>query len=204
MYRQFCLNVVLIVACLTMSSSVQGQVEEAEAIAQLEAVGGRVTKIAADSEDREVSLYLAGKSVTDDHVALIKSIGNVKWLNLANTSVTNQGLSHLGGVKLSRLHLEKTGVGDEGLAHLKEQMELEYLNLYGTQVTNEGLKHLARLTKLRKLYVWQSGVNQEGIEWLQGKLPELEIVGAAKLDAQPEATKETESGTQVEEKGSDK
>lgn len=204
MLRQFASKIILIVTCLTLNAWAFGQVDESDAIRQLEAVGGRVTKISADSEDREVSLYLAGKSVTDEQVALLTSVDNVKWLNLANTSVTDQGLTALAEMKLTRLHLEKTGITDKGLAHLKSQSELEYLNLYATQVTNEGLKHLTGLAKLRKLYVWQSGVNQEGIDWLQAELPELEIVGAVKLDAQPAEPKAAETEAKKDETKPDK
>lgn len=188
MHRQIESGIIFIVMFLTMGGWVCGQ--EADAIRQLEEIGGRISQIAADSEDLEVSLYLAGKTVTDEHVELLADISNVKWLNLANTSVTDEGLSVLVERPLNRLHLEKTGIGDDGLVHLKDLSELEYLNLYGTQVTNEGLKHLAGLKKLRKLYVWQSKVDQEGIEWLTSQLPDLEVVGAVSFDAQPEESKE--------------
>lgn len=168
------------------------QVSEAEAIKQLEAIGGRVMTIAADTEDREVSLYLAGDKVDDEKVALLRSVSNIKWLNLANTAVTDAGLAPLQNLKLEKLHLEKTGIGDKGLAHLKNQTELVYLNLYGTNVTNEGLRQLAGLSKLKKLYLWQSKVDEDGMAWLKAELPDLVVVGAVNLntDTNEEAAKD--------------
>lgn len=169
-----------------IASPLTAQVTEDDAIAELQSLGGRVITIAADTTDREISLYLAGDAISDQQLPLLKSVSDVKWLNLANTSVTDQGLAHLHDLKLTRLHLEKTTVGDKGLAHLKNQTDLQYLNLYGTKVSNEGLKHLAELSKLRKLYVWQTAVDQDGIQWLTERIPELEIVGAVQLQTEPE------------------
>ncbi len=185
MILQFGAKLILIMACSALNTGLFGQVSEADLIAELEALGGRVANIAANTDDREVSLYLAGDDVTDHHVSLVKGIANVKWLNLASTSVTDEGLANLANLKLSRLHLEKTAIGDRGLEHLKDQTELVYLNLYSSRVSNAGLKHLGELKKLRKLYVWQTAVDEEGIEWLQNQLPELEIIGEVKLDAKP-------------------
>jgi hypothetical protein len=193
-------SLLILIALFTTSTSF-AQVEEAEAITQLEAAGGRVMTIAADTTDREVSLYLAGDAITDEHLTLLKSISDIKWLNLANTAITNDGLAHLAELKLIKLHLEKTSIGDAGLAHLKDQTELVYLNLYATKVTNEGLKQLAGLSKLRKLYVWQSSVDQEGMDWLKQQLPELEVIGEAKLEAAVvEQEKPAEEDKQEQEK----
>lgn len=204
MNRIFYLVATLLTVFLAQSPVLYGQISEKEAIEQLEALGGRVTAIAANTDDREVSLYLAGEDVTDQHVALLKEIANIKWLNLASTSVTDQGLEDLAEIPLTRLHLEKTAVGDAGLIHLKDQKELVYLNLYGSKVTNKGLEHLSGLTNLRKLYVWQTSVDQTGIEWLQGKLPELEVIGEVKLDAQPKPESEEGKKAGEEEKAAGK
>lgn len=184
---------------LMLSGFALAQNDEANAIEQLESAGGRVLRIAADTEDREVSLYLAGDSITDEEVALLKSISNIKWLNLANTEVTNAGLANIADLQLNKLHLERTSIGDEGLVHLKNQTELIYLNLYATKVTNEGLKHLSGLKKLRKLYVWQSAVDQTGMDWLSAQLPELEIIGEVKMEA-PVVEEEVDEKAKTDEK----
>ena len=184
----------------------QAQDEDA-AIEKLVDAGGRVMQIAADSENREVSLYLAGEAITDEHVALLKQIAKIHWLNLANTSVTDEGLENIAGLSLTKLHLEKTGVGDAGMVHLKDLAELEYLNLYATNVTNEGLKHLVGLKKLKKLYVWQSAVDEEGMQWLREQLPELTVIGEVKMEpvvVEEEKPVEEKAKEKSEEKSDDK
>jgi len=158
---------------------------EMEVIRKIEAAGGRVMQISSADSTREVSFYLAGKKVEDQHLKDLGIVQNVIWLNLANTGVTNDGIKEIAGLKLQKLHLEKTGIGDAGLAHLKDMSDLEYLNLYGTAVTDEGLKQLAKLSKLKKLYVWQSKVTKEGMASLEKQIPGLKVIGESKLPVAP-------------------
>jgi hypothetical protein len=154
---------------------------EAEAIKSIEASGGRVFKISAADEQREVSFYLASKPIGDQQIQAINAVPNTIWVNLAATDITDEGLQQLAGMPIQKLHLEKTKIGDAGLKHLASLKDLHYLNLYGTKVTDEGLQHLAGLKNLRKLYLWKSAVTEKGIQQLQKSLPELTIVGELKL-----------------------
>ncbi len=160
--------------------------DEAEATKAIQAVGGLVLKISADSEDREVALQLAGNQVGDEQLKNVSQVSNVIWLNLAGTAVTDAGLADVANLsRLEKLHLERTKIGDAGLAHLAKLEKLQYLNVYGTNVTDAGLLHLKGLTNLKKLYVWESKVTDEGIKSLHAILPELEIVVGAKLEPPP-------------------
>ena len=137
---------------------------ENKAIKQVEDSGGRVLKISAADESREVSFYLSSKPIGDAQLAGLNSISNIIWLNLAGTEITDAGLKQLASLPhLQKLHLERTRIGDEGLKHLKAASQLTYLNLYGTQVTDAGLQHIQSLPKLEKLYVWKSKVTEAGI-----------------------------------------
>ncbi|HBF16996.1 MAG TPA: ribonuclease inhibitor, partial [Verrucomicrobiales bacterium] len=53
---------------------------------------------------------------------------------------------------------------------------LEWLNLWGTQVTDLGLMKLKDLSKLRKIYLWQSKVTEKGAAALKKELPDLEVI----------------------------
>jgi len=154
---------------------------EAEVIKKIEEAGGNVMQISSADESREVSFYLAGKKITDQHLKEIGVVQNVKWLNLANTAVTDEGLKQIAGLDLQKLHLEKTGIGDAALMQLKEMKNLEYLNLYATSVTDKGMKHLNGLTKLKKVYVWQSKVTEAGMKALEEQIPGVEVIGESKL-----------------------
>ena len=98
------------------------------------------------------------------------------WLDLGNTSVTDDALQALPSFQyLMQLHLENTQITSAGLAYLQDLSYLEYLNLYGTPVDDEGIQQLASLKNLKKLYLWQTDVTKEGVEQLQEALPTLEI-----------------------------
>ena len=150
-------------------------------------------QISSADSTREVSFYLAGKKIEDQHLKDLGNVSDVIWLNLANTAVTDDGLKEIAGMKLQKLHLEKTGIGDSGLAHLKDMSDLEYLNLYGTTVTDAGLKHLEKLSKLKRLYVWQSKVTKEGMKSLEGKIPGLKVIGESKLPVSPPPKKKEDA-----------
>ncbi len=172
---------------------------EAAAIKAIEDAGGRVSKISAQDETREISFNLSEKPITDQQLADTAKVSNVIWLNLAGTKITNDALKHIAKMTgLQKLHLEKTQISDEGLAHLKELTNLEYLNIYDTQVTDAGLDHLAGLEKLRKLYVWKSQVTDAGINQLNAKLPELQITGEIKFAPPVEEKQETKEDKKPE------
>jgi len=155
---------------------------ESEAIKAVESAGGRVYRISAADTTREVSFNLVSVPVGDQQLKDVNVIGEVIWMNLAGTNVTNDGLKHLAGLPLKKLHLERTKIGDDGLKHLKSFKDLEYLNVYDTKVTDAGLEHLKELKNLRKLYVWKSSVTEAGMKKLNESLPELAIVGELKLE----------------------
>ena len=111
--------------------------DEATAIKQIADAGGKVSRISSANDDREISFYLSSKPIGDAQLQSISHVGNVVWLNLANTKISNAGLKSIASIKsLARLHLEKTKISDDGLKHLAKLENLEYLNLYATEVTD--------------------------------------------------------------------
>ena len=180
-----CVNPQIVWACGEVASN-QDKKEtssrrDAGAVDSIEKAGGKVYKISAADESREVSFYLSSKPIKDEHVAAVPAVRDVIWVNLAGTEITNDGLKHLKGLSLKKLHLERTKIGDAGLVHLKECKDLEYLNLYGSKVTDAGLEHLTGLKNLKKLFVWQTGVTEAGMQKLNESLPNLKIIGEIKL-----------------------
>ena len=155
---------------------------DAAAVAAIEELGGRVRRLAVNTEDREVDFHLGGQALTDEGLAHVAQLDNVARLHLKGTKITDAGLAHLKGLTgLRRLHLETTAVGDAGIENLKGLTELEYLNLYGTNVTDASLEHLAGLKKLRRLCLWQTGVTDEGVVRLEKALPDVRITRGADL-----------------------
>lgn len=109
---------------------------------------------------------ISGKAFGDDALQHLAPLGsNVRWLDLAGTSVTDTGLVALAAMpNLTRLHLERTGITDGGLAALAPLQNLQYLNLYGTAVSDEGLAALQKLPQLKQVYLWQTKVTPQAAQ----------------------------------------
>lgn len=170
------------IACLLMSigvASTRGaemSADQKDAAAKLQAKGGLVIPVAANSDALIVSLSTAGKNAGDADLALVKALPKVEQLDLRNTAITNAGLANIEGLAtLTHLHLEGTAVTDEGLGHLKGLSALTYLNLYNTAVTDQGVAQLSDLKSLKRLYLWQTKVTDAGVAGLKKTLPELYV-----------------------------
>lgn len=156
-----------------------------EALRAIRDIGGLALPLAQDNNLVRVDMKLAREAAGDAQLALLDPIaGQVTWLGLANTAVTDAGLANVARLpKLTALHLENTKVGDAGLANLTGLTNLEYLNLYGTQVGDAGVQQLAGLKNLKKLYLWQTKATKDGAAKLREALPELEVNLGEELEA---------------------
>jgi len=104
------------------------------------------------------SLFFIGNfnfnvGLTDQGLASVAKLPNLKALSLLSTRITNNGLRHIKDLKQLRwLSLSGVGnIGNEGLVHLKDLKGLEDLSIEATHITAEGLIHLQEMTKLRRL-----------------------------------------------------
>ena len=68
---------------------------------------------------------------------------------------------------------------------MKSLSDLEYLNLYSTKVDDSGLDHLKALSKLEKLFLWQSQVSKEAAAKLGESLAKTDINTGAELKPPP-------------------
>jgi hypothetical protein len=67
-------------------------------------------------------------------------------------------------------------------------------------VTDAGLSQLHGLKKLKRLYVWQSGVTQAGIDALKQALPECKVTAEVKLTPVEPPKEEKKEEPKAEEK----
>lgn len=133
-----------------------------------------ITVVPATRRSNYLSVsFLAVPQAGDEMIAILQPISdNVIELKLANTKITDKGLEAVGKMKnLVRLNLENTAVTDEGLKHFKGLGILQVLNLVGTKVTAKGLAELQTLKKLKKLYLYKTGVQDADRDMLKGRLP---------------------------------
>ncbi len=115
------------------------------------------------------------EELTDDGLALLKTLTNLKTLILAGTGVTDSGLVHLRSLEmLAGLDLDFCEeVTDAGLVHLRALTNLQWLSLKGTRfaprpITDSGLKHLRELTKLELLDLSGTRITDVGLAQLNG------------------------------------
>ncbi|WP_316839735.1 c-type cytochrome domain-containing protein [Pedobacter gandavensis] len=85
------------------------------------------------------------------------------WLNLANSSITDQSMANVAKLQnLRKINLSHTAITDKGLGLLKDLSKLQVINLVGTKVTATGvINQLKALKELQHLYLYQTGVEQK-------------------------------------------
>jgi hypothetical protein len=75
----------------------------------------------------------------DDGLAVLKTFTDLHDVHLERTRVTDKGLAHLAGVKMTGLFLNDTGITNDGLKAL-EPVDMRAVFLRGTKVTGEGVR----------------------------------------------------------------
>lgn len=146
-----------------------------EAVAALEAKRVSVSFLVSGKGLLSVNAVNAPQ-LTDADAALLAPLkGQIVWLNLRDTRLTNSGLAAIGPLPhLTRLSLDYTAVSDAGLAALAQFPELQHLNLTGAQVTDAALPAIAALPKLKKVHLWQTAVTPKALANFQVQYPDIE------------------------------
>jgi hypothetical protein len=105
------------------------------------------------------TILLSRHPVTDQTLLLASQIHTLTHLNLYQSGITDDGLSHLSSLKLKHLCLGCcVNITDGGLIHLKNH-PLEHLNLSRTRIGFIGLRHLKDLQLTRLELYGCSGVS---------------------------------------------
>jgi hypothetical protein len=121
-------------------------------------------------------LDLRRMAVKDRGLVHVEGLVGLEVLNLKLTEVTDEGLAHLSGLtNLRELDLSNNRITDSGLVHLAGMTRLENLRLNWTKVTDAGLVHLAETTRLERLSLNWTKVTDAGLQHLAG-LPQLRYV----------------------------
>jgi uncharacterized membrane protein len=159
---------------------------DAALVERLYAAGFLARQVAQSDPRLIVSVYSPGTRLQPDAwEALLAAGEEVVELDLQDAAVDDAAVAELGKLPgLNRLRLSRNQLTDRGVAALAGLPRLEHLNLYGNAgVTDASMDVLAGLSSLRQLYVWQTGVTDEGIARLRQRRPDLEVQGAASAPA---------------------
>lgn len=97
-------------------------------------------------------IVIDGTEATDETMADLASLPNLKSVYLRQTLVTDEGIANLAKASdLETLHLDSSRITDAGLGNLKNLKHLKNLILTGTQFTDVGIGHVAQLRVLGHL-----------------------------------------------------
>ena len=114
----------------------------------------------------------------DDDLALVADLGPIlQDIDLANTDVTDQGISHLAGFdRLERISLKDTSTSDPAARVLASLPALRVVNFFGTGLTDQGLLALAGAADLERVYAGQTAVTADGVRSARKLRPDLVVV----------------------------
>lgn len=153
----------------------------------LSARGVLVQPVAMESVLVDVNASRAEPPIGDADAGMLADLAPVVAnLNLSKSGLTDAGLAQVGPMtNLERLRVDQTAIGDTGLASLGTLSRLESINLVGSKVTPASIAWLRGQPALRRVYVWQTALdNADAISRL-AEGGRLEAIGADLPLAQP-------------------
>ena len=140
------------------------------------------------------NLGLDRTSITDDGLAFLATLKDMRGLNLTATKLTGSGLSHLATLtSMDEMLLNETTVTDQNLKHLALIPNLQILGLFRTSITDAAVPHLARLEKLKRLDIRETKISLAGLEKLQAALPNTSIAALTAEQQQEQWNRSVES-----------
>lgn len=149
---------------------------DAAAIEKLKKAGVVVIPVLSNSNYLSAS-FVTAKSDPETLKLLEPLKKQLTWLNLANTSITDQSMADVAKLQsLRKINLSHTAITDKALSLLKSLPKLQVLNLVGTKVTATGMiTQLKGLKDLQYLYLYQTGVEEKDQAKLKTSFSKLKL-----------------------------
>ncbi len=150
--------------------------------ASIEAIGGE-----ADGGLRVDFAFTDATPTAKAARALTPIAGRIVELAFAGKPVNDDFLRGLPALPaLERLHAERSLIGDGGVAaFVAVAPNARYVNLHSSEVTGEALAALARLTRLERLVLFETGVTADELARFRKAHPSVDASGQAALPARP-------------------
>jgi hypothetical protein len=109
-------------------------------------------------------LSLEKTSVTDQGIHALAGLRQLEWLNLYQTPLSASAVAKIATLKsITDLPVGETGITDAGLKHLGTMTRLRYLGLRGNPITDPGISHLTALTNLTGLHLGETAITDAAI-----------------------------------------
>jgi Leucine-rich repeat (LRR) protein len=149
-------------------------------------LGDLCTKLAALSDpkfDALLDLDLSATQANDDDLGTLKTLKQLRRLNLDSTTLRGSALTHLTALtELSELHLGCSSLTDLSAAQfgeLKALKRLERLSLAGSNIGNVTAKQLHELVWLKELDLSGTKVSNAAVAVVRRALPKCRVLSAA-------------------------
>lgn len=145
-----------------------------ETFRSVENLGVRILPI--ENEKGLQVIAPADPPMEDEELAGLLPIANhVVSLDLTNSKVTDQGVSHiLKLVNLRKLNMEgAVGITSTGASQLQALTKLEHLNLINVTLEDSVVDGLIKLESLREVYLYKTGISKEAIKRLKAERPKV-------------------------------
>lgn len=102
--------------------------------------------------------------ITDEGLAQLAPLRELRSLDLVGTAVTGEGLRHLSNFPhLESLFLSGPWINDDGMARVSNCKELKTLGLQYTKVGDKGFEQLGKLSRLERLDLSSRFVTDKGL-----------------------------------------
>ena len=145
-----------------------------KALGKLESLEGLELSNEADDETlahltglKHLKYLVASTETTNAGLFHIGKMSSLRSLDLAHTRITDDGLRHLVGLKITELDVRGTGISDRGVAYLAQLPELSELYLPETAITDAAALYLAKLRRLESLGLGHTALTDAAIPNLE-------------------------------------
>jgi hypothetical protein len=141
-----------------------------EALAAMRARLVHVEPVAKDSELLWIDFVAAARTIGDNEATelLEPVLDYVTDLSMSRSLISDETMKLVARMpRLTKLDLRGTNITDAGVAALAGHPTLVELVMPRTKLTDGAAQHLLRLPKLRRVYLWNSGVTIRGIAELR-------------------------------------
>ncbi|MDZ7647672.1 MAG: hypothetical protein U5K54_11125 [Cytophagales bacterium] len=113
----------------------------------------------------------------DSAIALLPELKEqLVWLKLSDQPISDDHLAKLSSLKnVRKLWLDNTAMSDAGLQYMVSFKDLLYLNLNGTLVSAVGVEILQPLNHLRDIYLFETSITTDQHQSLQATFPDAHL-----------------------------
>lgn len=125
------------------------------------------------------ALTLSNATFQSADMEVFGKLSTLEHLNLHYCEFPSDHLDALAGMtSVQHVAISHSNLIDAAMVPLAKLPALNYLYLNLTPITDKGLKNLQSAARLETLHLRSTDVTQDGVDWLNKKLPNLRVIAA--------------------------